>query len=173
MVPDPILLLKREHEMILDRLRMIETAIAPRAGDSLLRGMQRVRRAATERDRRTLRELVRFFTDQVGVHFSREGVLIATLSRTLGERQKARGRFQALLREHRELQADALEIMNALNKKAPDGPTRGGADPFGLQSFIRQYRAHLSCEERILFVLAGTRLTAEQRLRMSRRMLQV
>jgi hemerythrin-like domain-containing protein len=173
MVPDPILLLKREHEMILDRLRMIETAIAPHDGSPSSRGTQRMHRAATEPDRRTLRELVRFFTDQVGVHFSREVVLITALSRSLGEGRTARKRFQTLLREHRELQADAAGIMKALNKKTPGAANRGSGDPFGLHSFVRHYRAHLSCEERILFVLAGTRLTAEQRLRMSRRMLQV
>ncbi|MBM4121233.1 MAG: hemerythrin domain-containing protein [Nitrospira sp.] len=167
MVPDPILLLKREHEMILDRLRMIETAIAPRAGGPLLRGMQRVRRATTEPDRPTLRELLRFFTESTEVHFKREAVLITALNRALGRTQKDRNRFENLLCEHRTLKTDAAGIAKTLGKSTAD------ADPLRIRSFIELFRAHLSCEERILFVLAGTRLTAEQRLRMSRRMLQV
>lgn len=164
MVPDSILLLKREHEMILDHLRMIETTIAPRMARS---------RVTAEPDRRTLRELFRFFTGRVEVHFSREAVLIAALSRSLDQKQKERRRFEVLLREHRELQADAARITKALNRKDSGASKTGGADPLGIRSFIRQYRTHLSCEERILFVLAEMRLTAGQRRRISHRMLEV
>nr|MBI3613298.1 hemerythrin domain-containing protein [Nitrospirota bacterium] len=141
-----------------DHLHMIETTIAPRAARS---------RVLAEPDRRTLRELFRFFTDRVEVHFSREAVLMAALGRSFGQGQTARKRFEGLRREHRRLRTDAAGIMKALNGKS------SGADPLHIRSFIQQYRTHLSYEERILFVLAELRLTAEQRLRISHRMLEV
>ncbi len=164
MVPDPIRLLKQEHKMIMDHLRMIEATIAPRTARS---------RPPAKPDRRTLCELLRFFTDRVGVHFSREAVLITALSRSPGRGEKERKWFESLLREHCELKADATGITKALNGKTSGASNSRGTDPFGIRPFIRHYRAHLSREERILFVLAEMRLTAEQRLRISRRMLQV
>lgn len=157
MVPDPILLLQREHEMILDHLRMIETTIMPRPVRS---------RTAGEPDLGTLRELFHFFTERVGVHFKREAVLVTALNGAFGRRQKDRDRFKNLLCEHRTLKVDAAGIAKTL------GRTTGNPDLLRIQSFIERFRAHLSCEKRILFVLAGRRLTAEQRLKVSRRMLQ-
>lgn len=67
---DPVALLKREHEMILDQLAIIETAMSSRAaGNGVVKGA----------DRSTRRELFQFFTSRVGVHFRREEVLIAAL----------------------------------------------------------------------------------------------
>ncbi|TAJ26781.1 MAG: hemerythrin domain-containing protein [Nitrospirae bacterium] len=164
MVPDPLHLLKREHEVMLDHLRMIETTIAPRTTRS---------RVTAEPDRRTLCELFRFFTDRVSIHFSREAVLMVALSRSFGQEQTARKRFEGLRREHRELRADAAGIMKALNGKSSGASGVAGTDPFRIRSFIQRYRTHLAYEERILFVLAELRLTVEQRLRISHRMLQM
>lgn len=161
---DPVALLKREHEMILDQLRMIETTIGPRGAkaDTL-----------PQADRDTLRELFRFFTNRVGVHFKREAVLIAALSGALRRKHEEHKQSGRLAEEHRALRADAAGIAKKLNGKATSALSEDGADPFGIGSFVRQYRGHLSCEERILFVLAEMRLTAEQKRRTSRRMLQV
>lgn len=152
---NPVALLTREHEMILDRLRMIEVTIGSRHATAF---------ALTEPDRETLRELFRFFTGRVGIHFKREAVLVAALSRNRDEQEQ----FDGLLLEHRALKADAAGIARTLGQK-----TGGGAVPSGVRSFIRRFRGHLSCEERILFVLAERRLTAEQKLKVSHRMLQV
>ncbi len=158
---DPVALLKREHEMILDQLRMIEAILGPRS----------VGRCRAEPDRETLRELLRFFTSRVGVHFKREAVLITTLRRVLGRTPEAGDQFNTLLLEHRVLRAEAVGIVKKLGGKIPS--SGNGADPYGIRSFVRHYRGHLACEERILYVLAAMRLTADQKLRVSRRMLQV
>jgi hemerythrin-like domain-containing protein len=163
MVVDPMVLLKREHEVILDRLHMIEATLDTNGDKSP---------APVEPDRRTLRELFRFFTSRVEIHFKREAVLIAALSSNQGGKRDQGERFHTLMDEHRAMKADAARIAKQLSGKAA-GAWSAGADPFGIRSFVRQYRGHISCEERILFVLADMRLTAAQKLQVSRRMLQV
>ena len=71
---DPFVLLKREHDMILDQLAMIETAMSPRsAGSGVAKGV----------------------TSRVGVHFRREEVSIAALQRFLGRKQEQQEQFQS------------------------------------------------------------------------------
>ena len=169
---DPVALLKREHGMILDQLAMIETAMSLRSvGSGVAKGP----------DRSTLRELLQFFTGRVGVHFRREEVLIADLQRILGRKQEDQEQFQSFLGEHRMLKADATAVMRELRRKRADGRDSAVLGNLGglrtlnsaLRALIRRYRGHISCEERMLFVLAEMRLTAEQKRRISRRMLQV
>ncbi len=79
------------------------------------------------------------------------------------------------------LKADATAVMRRLRGKRADGRDSAVAGNHGepgtlnsaLRALIRRYRGHISCEERMLFVLAEMRLTAEQKRRISRRMLQV
>lgn len=169
---DPVALLKREHGMILDQLAMIETAISPRSvGSGVAKG--------TDRD--TLRELLQFFTGRVVVHFKREEVLVANLQRILGRKQEGHEQFQSFLDEHRMLKADATAVMRRLRGKRADARDSAVPGNLGglrtlnsaLRALIRRYRGHISCEERMLFVLAEMRLTAEQKRRISRCMLQV
>ena len=169
---DPLALLKREHRMILDRLAMVETAMSPRSsGSGAVRG--------TNRD--TLRELLEFFTGPVDVHFKREAMLVGDLRRILGRKQEEQEQFQSFLDEHRALKADAAAVMRQLVKKRTDGQDAAASKAFGglrtltgeLHALIRRYRGQIACEERLLFALAEMRLTAEQRRRISRRMLQV
>lgn len=159
--------------MILEQLAMIETTIGTR---SLRRGV------LTKANRNTLRELLRFFTRRVSVHFKRETLLISALSRVLNGKRDERGQFQSLLDEHRMLKADASAVMKKLGAQKGENGSRsllpertdGHRTPAAaLRTFIRRYRGHLSCEERILFVLADMRLTAAQKQRLSHRMLQV
>lgn len=161
---DPVALLEREHDMILDQLRMIEAAVTS--------GVQKGR-APAQPHRDTLRDLLLFFTDRVGIHFDRESVLISALSRSIGPKREECGQLQGLKDEHRALKADASAIIKKLNGKAVSLSRAERADPFGIKTFVRRYRAHLSCEERILYVLADMRLTNEQKQRICRRMLQV
>lgn len=169
---DPVALLKREHGMILDQLAMIETAMSPGfVGSGVAKGT----------DRGTLRELLQFFTGPVEVHFRREEVLVADLQRILGRKQEDQEQFQSFLDEHRMLKADATAVMRKLKRKRADGRESAALKNLGglralnaeLRALIRRYREHISCEERMLFVLAEMRLTAEQKRRISRRMLQV
>jgi hypothetical protein len=132
-------------------------------------------------DRSTVRELPQFFTSRVGVHFRREEMLIAALQRILGRKQEKQKQFQSFLNEHRVLKAIATTVMGKLRRKRADGRDSAVAGNCGglrtlnseLRTLIRRYRGHISCEERILFVLAEMRLNVEQKRQVSRRMLQV
>jgi hemerythrin-like domain-containing protein len=168
---DPVALLKREHGLILDQLAMIEAAMGPRAVG---------RGTAKETDRTTLRELFRFFTGPVEVHFKREEVLVRDLQRVLGRKEEGQEQFQSFLDEHRTLKADAASVMRKLGRRRADGQassvkTLGGLRTVNaeIRALIRRYREHIACEERLLFVLAEMRLTAVQKRRISRCMLQV
>jgi hemerythrin-like domain-containing protein len=169
---DPVALLRREHGMILDQLAMIETAMSPRSGGSGV---------AKGTDRGTLRELLQFFTGPVDVHFRREEVLVEDLQRILGRKGEDQEQFKSFLDEHRMLKADTAAVMRKLKRKRADGRDSAALKNLGglrtlnaeLRGLIGRYRGHISCEERMLFVLAEMRLTAEQKRRISRRMLQV
>lgn len=169
---DPVALLRREHGMILDQLAMIETAMSPRSGGNGV---------AKGTDRGTLRELLQFFTGPVEVHFRREEVLVEDLQRILGWKQVDQGQLKSFLDEHQMLKADAAAVMRKLRRKRADGRDSVALKNLGglrtlnaeLRGLIGRYRGHISCEERMLFVLAEMRLTAEQKRRISRRMLQV
>ena len=169
---DPVALLKREHGMILDQLAMIETAMSPRSAG---------RGAAKRTDRGTLRELLQFFTGPVDVHFKREEVLVGDLQRILGRKQEEQEQFQSFLDEHRTLKAAATAVMRTLRRKRAGVRDSAALKNLGglrtlnaeLRALIRRYREHISCEERMLFVLAEMRLTTGQKQRISRRMLQV
>ena len=158
--------------MILDRLAMVETAMSPRSV-----GTGAVKR--TNRD--TLRELLEFFTGPVDVHFKREEMLVDDLRRILGRNQEEHEQFQSFLDEHRALKADAAAVMKQLAGKRTDGEDATASQASGglrtltgkLHALIRRYRQQIACEERLLFALAEMRLTAEQRRRISRRMLQI
>jgi len=158
--------------MILDQLAMIEAAMGPRAVG---------RGPAKETERATLRELLQFFTGPVEVHFKREEVLVRNFQRVLGRKQEGREQFQSFLDEHRALKADAASVMRKLGRKRAGGEDSAAVKALGglrtvnaeIRALIRRYREHIACEERVLFVLAEMRLTAEQKRRISRCMLQV
>lgn len=169
---DPVALLKREHGRILEQLAMIEMAMSPRSvGRGAVKGM----------DRATMRELFRFFTGPVEVHFKREEVLVEKLQRLLGRKQEGHEQFQGFLDEHRALKADAAAVMRTLGRKRADGQDASAVKTLSglrtlnaeIHALIRRYREHIACEERLLFVLAEMRLTAEQKRRIGRCMLQV
>lgn len=166
---DPVALLKREHKGIRDQLDMIEAVIGPRWG----KRPATTGRTGSTMDRDTLCELFRFFTDRVGVHFAREEVLIRTLGRTLTRRREERKQLNSILLEHRVLKTDARGILKRLTRKTAGAAGEHGTDLFGISSFVQRYRELIAFEEHILYVLAEMRLTADQKLRLGRRMLQV
>lgn len=157
--------------MILNQLAMIELAIRPHSvGGGAGKGP----------DRTTLRELLEFFTGPVEVHFKREEVLVGDLQRSLGRREEGCEQFQSFLDEHRTLKAKAAAVMRKLGRKRAAGQdaavkTLGGLRTLNaeIRTLVRRYRGHIASEERLLFVLAEMRLTAEQKRRISRCMLQV
>ncbi|MES4786263.1 MAG: hypothetical protein C4294_11040 [Nitrospiraceae bacterium] len=106
---DPLALLRREHDRIFEHLRMVEAVIGPQGAGSHER---------VEPDRVTLRELFRFFTGQVGVHFKREAVLIRALDRMIPRNRGEHEQFQILVDEHHALKADAEAIAYKLTKNA-------------------------------------------------------
>lgn len=158
--------------MILNQLAMIELAIRPHSvGGGAGKGP----------DRTTLRELLEFFTGPVEVHFKREEVLVGDLQRSLSRKQEGHVQFQSFLDEHRRLTADAAAVMRKLGGRRAAGrdatavKTLSGLRTLNaeIRALIRRYRGHIASEERLLFVLAEMRLTAEQKRRISRCMLQV
>jgi hypothetical protein len=108
-------------------------------------------------------------------------MLVSELRRILGRTQEEQEQFQSFLDEHRALKADARAVMKQLAKRRTDGQDAAVSKAFGglrtltgeLHALIRRYREQIACEERLLFALAEMRLTAEQRRRISRQMLQV
>ena len=166
---DPVALLEREHKGIRDQLGMIEAVIGPQRG----RTREASSHTQSEADLDTLRELFRFFTGPVGVHFAREKVLIAALNRTLTRRRKERKQLNNILLEHRVLKTDARGILKRLTRKTAGPAGENGTDLFGISSFVQRYRELIAFEEHILYVLAEMRLTADQKLRLGQRMLQV
>ena len=146
------------------QLRMIEETIGPQPGRA---------EPLAKPDRDTLRQFLRFFTGRVGVHYKREEALIRVLGRLLGHKREEGEQLQHLLVEHRAMKSDAARIAKTLKGRAGDEPCANGSDPLGLRTFVRQCRAHISCEERVLFLLAEMRLTSEQKTRISHRMLQM
>ncbi len=158
--------------MILERLAMVETAMS-----SCSVGIGTVKRT----NRETLRELLEFFIGPVEVHFKREELLEGDLRRILSRTQGEEEQFQSFVNEHRALKADATAVMRQLGKQRADGQDAAVSQACGglraltgeLHALIRRYREQIACEERLLFVLAEMRLTAEHRRRISRRMLQV
>lgn len=150
---------------------MIESIIGPCRGGPCV--MRTSGGAMAEPDRHMLREILRFFTGQVGVHFKREVMLVSALRQILGWKQDDYERFKGLLSEHRALKNDAAGIMKALTGKEGVRPGPAAADPFGLRTFVQRFRGHLLYEERIFFVLAERRLTAEQKRQVGHCMLQV
>ncbi len=186
---DPVALLKREHKGIRDQLDMIEAVIGPRRDwghareyvKAMWMMLQQERPATIGRtgstmDRDTLRELFRFFTGPVGVHFAREEVLIRTLGRTLTQRREEWKQLENILLEHRVLKTDARGILKRLTRKTAGAAGENGTDLFGISSFVQRYRELIAFEEHILYVLyvlAEMRLTADQKLRLGQRMLQI
>ena len=156
--------------MILDRLMMVETAMRPCSAGS---------DAATQTNRETLQELLEFFTGPVEVHFTREAMLVGSLRRIFRRKQEEQQQFQSFLDEHRALKADAIAVLRRLAR--PGGQDAAASTACGglrtltgeLHALIHRYRELIVCEERLLFTLAEMRFTAEQRRRISRRMLQV
>lgn len=156
--------------MILKQLDMIETTLGQRGREP--RRTRSKSPGAIELDRGTLRELFRFFTDRIGVHFRREAVLVRALARVLDSKHEGENQFEGLLNEHRLLQADAAGVVRKLKVKS-DSKSPNEGNPYGIRSFVKHCRGHLACEEQVLYVLADMRLSEQQKRAVSRRMLQV
>lgn len=166
---DPVALLRREHEKILKQLDMIEAIIGPQP-----RGPHRNAIGdLAEADRFALREIFRFFTSRVGVHYRREAILCGALRRTFHDKLEGREPFANLLVEHRLLRSDAAGIVKKLKGKIGSDARADNVDPWGIRTFIRQYRKHIEWEEQVLFVLAEIRLTPAEKIRVCHGMLKI
>lgn len=166
---DPIALLKREHEIILDQLRRIDRVVGPGTAKGPVQGRRRFGRP----ERAALQELFGFFMDRMEVHFEREGILIEALARILGPRQARREGLEELEREHESLQTETTRITRLLGDAHGGRTVTRGADPADIRHFVHHYGWHLYWEERILFVLAEARLTSTQKLKVGCSILQV
>ncbi len=165
---DPVALLKRKHKMIRDQIEMVEAVIGSRRGRRRLASG----RARSQPDLDTLRELFRFFTDRVRVHFAREKVLITALSRTLGRGREERKPLENMLHEHHALRTEAAGIFKRLGRTSARA-AQNTVDVSEIRSFVRHYREQIACEEHVLYVLAELRLSPKERQRVGSRMLEL
>ena len=140
------MLLKNEHKALLGQLEILEQ----------LEG-------EPEEIVIVLKTLIRDCT----VHFRREMLLLTLINTKLS----TGGRFlHPLIKEHRELKKHATTLLKKLTK------TQGVTLPLktrrhDLHELANQFRAHIQHEEKVVFLLAGTRLTDGERRTVTKKML--
>ena len=147
---DPTVFLKNEHAALLRQLDFIE--YSTREGEeifSLLRVLER---------------------DSI-VHFRREDLLLDVLSSKL---RHGGSQMKSLVREHESFIKETknlIEMIAPLNGCPPLLTGPGLKKKLG--EFIEKFRAHIRHEESVVYLLAKTRLTAEQLCTVSQKMLAV
>ena len=143
---DPVALLKNEHRAILGQLGILEQL----EGDP-------------EEIAIVLKALIRDCT----VHFKREALLFNQLNPKLSTGGRS---LHPLIKEHRELKKHALTLFKELTK------TPGGTLPLttmrhDLHELADKFRTHIQHEEKVVFLLAWTRLTDRERQTIAKEML--
>ena len=101
------------------------------------------------------------------VHFRREAILFNELDTKLGIGGRS---LHPLIKEHRELKNLAANLIKDLThtngvSQVPTSMRRN------LRELTRGFRAHIQHEEKVVFLLAETRLTKKAQLRVLRKML--
>lgn len=116
---------------------------------------------------KVLRALVR----DCAVHFRREAILLRSLAPKLGNGRQS---LESLSVEHRSLKQQAARLLKqggGPRSESDRGPNaRGGSL---VLEFTKRFKAHIQHEEKVIYVLARTRLNVEQRKRIATKMLAV
>ena len=143
---NPVAFLKNEHKALLGQLGILER-------------MEGGRNEITT----VLKTLIR----DCSVHFGREAILFNELDTKLG----AGGRsLHPLIKEHRDLKKHAATILKELSQ--PNRASQGATSiHHTLREFTHHFRAHIQHEEKVVFLLAETRLTKKVQLSVLRKML--
>lgn len=143
---DPVCLLKSEHVVLLGQLRLLERA--EETGEETVA---------------VLRTLIR----DSAVHFRREVLLFRALGPKLGSGGRS---LCPLTDEHRALRRNAERLLKDITLPRKNADTKGGARR-RLRQFTRQFRAHIQHEEKVVYLLAQTRLTEQHRSKVAKQML--
>jgi hemerythrin-like domain-containing protein len=143
---DHVALLKNEHKALLGQLEILERS-----------------EGEPEEIASVLKTLVRDCT----VHFRREALLFNLLNTKLGTGGRS---LHPLIKEHRELKKHATTLLKEISK------TQGVILPLktmrhDLHELANQFRAHIQHEEKVVFLLARTRLTDRDRRTVAKKML--
>jgi len=143
---DPVALLKNEHEALLGQLGILERAEGDREEIALI-----------------LKTLIRDCT----VHFRREALLFDELDTKLSPGGRS---LHPLVQEHRELKKHASSLLKEMTQKEK-GPQSLKGMRSHLHEFATQFRSHIQHEEKVVFLLAKTRLTEKVRKDITKKML--
>ena len=145
---DPVFLLRNEHSMLLGKLRLLE------------RG---------EKDPGAVKGLLQTIIRDSEVHFRREALLL----RALDEKLEFGGRsFHPLLVEHETLLNMARQLHNTgvrFSKNSEEWECLG--QQFG--EFARQFRDHIHHVEKVVYLLARTRLSRHHQKELAKQILTV
>lgn len=143
---DPVAFLKNEHKALLGQLGILEQLEGDREEAAIV-----------------LKTLIRDCT----VHFRREALLFNLLNTKLDTGGRS---LHPLTKEHRELKKHATTLLKEFTR------TKGVTKPLKsmrhhLHELANHFRAHMQHEERVVFILAKTRLTKKARVTVLRKML--
>ncbi len=105
------------------------------------------------------------------VHFRREAILLRSLAPKLGNRRQS---LESLSIEHRSLKQQAAQLLKQGGRPRSESDRVANARVGSLVlEFTQRFRAHIQHEERVIHVLARTRLATQQRRRIAAQMLAV
>ena len=144
---DPVTLLQHDHTAILAQLRILDRVESKQQGITTV-----------------LKTLLRDCT----VHFNREAILFHALDEKLNTGGRS---FHPLIQDHRDLKKHVTSLIKQLTPihGASKLPTATRHD---LRELTKDFRAHIHHEEKVVFLLAETRLTKKTRLSVFRKMLE-
>ena len=145
---DPIVLLKNEHTNLLGQIHLLESYdVSPDQASHVLKTLLR----------------------DSHVHFKREAIVLEALGHKLGAGGDS---LEALKNEHSELRQTAATLLKQITPLEHQSELWGEAHlrPL-LRRFTKQFRSHIQHEEKVVYVLVGTRLSLEQRRSVVQKML--
>ena len=147
-VNDPIFLLRNEHTSLLGQLWLLEH---------------------TEKTNETIAEILQALMRDSEVHFKREALLLQALD----EKLELGGRsFHRLVREHATLLKMARQFLGT--RVLITGDSEGGeclAQQLG--EFVRQFLGHINHVEKVVYLLARTRLSRQHQKQLAKLILTV
>lgn len=145
---DPVFLLRNEHSMLLGKLRLLEQG---------------------EKDPGAVKGLLQTIIRDSEVHFKREAFLLDALA----EKLEFGGRsFHRLITEHEKLLNMAHQLLSpgvCVRGNSADWECRG--QQFG--KFARQFRDHINHVEKVVYLLARTRLSIQHQKQLATKILTV
>ena len=143
---DPVALLKNDHKALLGQLGILERF---------------------ERKQEEIATVLKTILRDCTVHFKREAILFNALDQKLNTGGRS---LHPLIQEHRELKKHVTSLIKQLTQSngVSKLPTTIRQD---LRELTHYFRAHIHHEEKVVFLLAETRLNKKSQLSVFRKML--